>query len=63
MGKTINDILPKIVIVIIFIVGWLLLMWGICWVVKILSYWFFYEDMVQATVREMVDSKYLIPIK
>ena len=30
------------------------LIYGMYWIVKTGSYWFFYEDMVQDTIREMV---------
>ena len=35
------------------------LIWGMYWLVKTGSYFFFYEIMVQDTIREMVRPEYL----
>ncbi|RLD66129.1 MAG: hypothetical protein DRI84_05375 [Bacteroidetes bacterium] len=37
-----------------------LVIWGCYWLAKTFSYWLFYEDMVKATIRELVNSKYLL---
>jgi uncharacterized membrane protein YccF (DUF307 family) len=39
------------------------IIYGSYWVVKNLSYLFFYEDMVQETIKEMVKPEYLKEIK
>ena len=42
------------------ILAFCLVGWGIYWVTKTFSYWLFYEDMVKATIRELVNAKYLL---
>lgn len=37
-----------------------LFLWGAYWLAKTFSYWLFYEDMVKATIREMINAKYLL---
>lgn len=48
------------------IITWLMLivascalLYGMYWLAKTCSYFFFYEDMVQGTIREMVKPEYL----
>ena len=39
------------------------ILWGSYWITKKLSYEWWYEDMVQETVREMVKPEYLKEVK
>ena len=47
-----------------YIIGGILIVclfcWGIFWLTKTFSYWLLYEDMVKATIRELVNAKYLL---
>lgn len=38
---------------------WLLAIYAMYWFFKTGSYWFFYEDMVMDTIREMVKPEHL----
>lgn len=51
-----------ILIIIVGILAFCLFIWGMYWITKTFSYWFFYEDMVRETVREMIDKRYLIGV-
>ena len=42
------------------ILAFCLFTYGMYWITKNGSYWFFYEDMVKETIREMVPAKYLL---
>lgn len=41
------------------------LIYGMYWLMKHGSYWWWYEDLVKGTIKEMVDPQYLkhLPIK
>lgn len=41
----------------------LVFVWGAIILMKNLSYWWFYEDLVKETIRHMVKPEYLIQIK
>jgi hypothetical protein len=45
--------------IIVGLILWAACMYGSYWVVKTLSYSFFYESMVQDTIRELVKPEYL----
>ena len=50
----------KIAGMIIFgVILWVAFIYGCYWVAKTMSYAFFYESMVQDTVRELVKPEYL----
>lgn len=51
--------MKNILLIIAGVVAFCALMWGMYWVVKTGSYFFFYESMVHETVREMVKPEYL----
>lgn len=57
--KLYQRVILAIILFIIFCFG----IWGLYWLVKTLSYYFFYEDMVQRTIREMVRPEALRLIK
>ncbi len=46
--------------IIIIIVLSAIALYGLYWIFKTFSYWLFYEDMVQQTIREMIKPEYLI---
>ena len=52
--------LQKVLVVLSLIVVYALVIYGIYWVFKNVSYWFFYEDMVIETVKEMVRTGQLL---
>jgi hypothetical protein len=52
--------MKNILIYTFIIIGTCLLLYGTYWVVKHVSYFFFYEDMVKETIRELVKPEYLI---
>ncbi len=47
------------VAIIVGLILWAACMYGCYWVAKTLSYSFFYEDMVQQTIKEMIKPEYL----
>jgi len=53
---------PQILWVLIGILEFCAFVYGSYWLVKNVSYWFFYEDLVKETIREMIDKKYLIGV-
>ncbi len=45
-----------------FVIGFaafLLVAFGLYWLIKNVSYWIFYEDMVRETITQMVKPEYL----
>jgi len=59
MKKQLKNNLQMAALGIAGICFFLAVIYGMYWVAKTVSYQVFYEDMVQQTIAEMVDAKYL----
>jgi hypothetical protein len=53
----------RVILAILAFVAFCFIIYGLYWLVKTLSYFFFYEDMVQKTIIEMVKPEALKLIK
>ncbi len=51
--------MKNIILGIVGVVAIVFTIWGMYWLVKTGSYFFFYESMVEDTIREMVKPEYL----
>jgi len=52
--------MKEVLTIIAAVVAFCAVMGGMYWLIKTGSYFFFYESMVQETIREMVKPEYLI---
>lgn len=55
-----NNMIVFYLLLALLIIGFVFSMF---WITKTGSYWLFYEDMVQDTIKEMVKPEYLIHLK
>lgn len=63
MGKELGALLDELLGALIPVVVSCMVIYLVFWVFKSGSYFFFYEDMVQDTIREMVKPQYLMAPK